>query len=361
MKIGIIDADLIGRKYHAFPNLCCMKLSSYWEAQGSKVELKTDYENLEKYDKVYIAKVFRDTPVPDEVLEIGNVEYGGTGFFYDKAPALPDEIEHIKPDYELYKRWLSEQPFSQYTKQRYYREYSIGYMTRGCNRGCSFCVNRRSQGSVRHSPLKEFVDEERSKICLLDDNFFACEDWKELLIELKQTCKAFQFKQGLDVRILDEEKAGLLFSSKYDGDYIFAYDDVTATPEIEEKLKLIRTYTHHNVKFYLLCGNDRRGRYDLGFWEQDIRDLFSRIMLLGEYRCVPYVMRYARYKQSPYARLYDVISRWANNPRFIKTVSLMEFVENEKNRHKSYKVDIERYVEENAENAMYIIERAWKR
>lgn len=31
MDIGIIDADLIGRTKHRFPNLACMKLSSYYK------------------------------------------------------------------------------------------------------------------------------------------------------------------------------------------------------------------------------------------------------------------------------------------------------------------------------------------
>ena len=360
MRIGIIDADLLGRKYHAFPNLVCMKLSSYWKSRNAEVVMKTDYEHLEEYDKVYIAKVFTDTAIPAEVLDRTNVEYGGTGFFYDQAVPLPYEIEHSQPDYEFYSRWLTEQPYTQYTKQKYYREYSIGYLTRGCCRHCSFCVNRASNKSQKHSPLKEFLEPTREKICLLDDNFLASSEWKELLIELKQTGKAFQFKQGLDARLLDEEKSGLLFSSKYDGDYIFSYDDARETAVIEEKLKLIRSYTHRSVKFYVLCGYDREGRYDLEFWKRDMKELFSRIMLLGENRCIPYVMRYARYKESPYKRLYDVISRWCNNPKFIKTVSLMEFVGNEKNRHKTYQADIERYVKENEENAMYVIERAWK-
>ena len=29
MNIAVIDADLIGRKRHRFPNLVCMKLSGY--------------------------------------------------------------------------------------------------------------------------------------------------------------------------------------------------------------------------------------------------------------------------------------------------------------------------------------------
>lgn len=38
-----------------------------------------------------------------------NVHIGGTGFFFDKAPNLPNEIEHHAPDYHLYDDWIAEQ------------------------------------------------------------------------------------------------------------------------------------------------------------------------------------------------------------------------------------------------------------
>ena len=44
MKIAIIDADLLGRQRHRFPNLACEKISGYWKEQGATVELKLDYE-----------------------------------------------------------------------------------------------------------------------------------------------------------------------------------------------------------------------------------------------------------------------------------------------------------------------------
>lgn len=98
IKIAIIDADLIGKSKHRFPNLVCMKLSGYWKKQKADVILKTDYNNLSIYNKVYISKVFTDTPIEDYILKLPNVEYGGTGFYYDKAPKLPEEIEHHMPD-----------------------------------------------------------------------------------------------------------------------------------------------------------------------------------------------------------------------------------------------------------------------
>lgn len=99
-KIAIIDADLIGRKKHRLPNLVCMKLSGYYKSNGYDVELKTNYDNLFDYNKLFISKVFTDTPIDSNILILPNVEYGGTGFFYDKAPRLPDEIEHSMPDYQ---------------------------------------------------------------------------------------------------------------------------------------------------------------------------------------------------------------------------------------------------------------------
>lgn len=107
MKIGIIDADIIGKKKHRFPNLASMKLSSYHKSNGDNVTLLTSYNNIENYDLVYVSKVFTDTPVDERTLSLPNVKYGGTGFFYDRAEPLPYEIEHTMPDYNLYDEWIN--------------------------------------------------------------------------------------------------------------------------------------------------------------------------------------------------------------------------------------------------------------
>ncbi len=109
MNIAIIDADLIGKKKHRFPNLACMKLSGYYKEQGNTITLKLDYDNLKNYDKVFISKVFTETPIDSQILQLNNVSYGGTGFYYDQAKPLPYEIEHHMPDYHLYDEWLGKQ------------------------------------------------------------------------------------------------------------------------------------------------------------------------------------------------------------------------------------------------------------
>ncbi|MFW5677881.1 MAG: hypothetical protein ACOCNL_16730, partial [Acetivibrio ethanolgignens] len=278
MKIAIIDADLIGRSRHRFPNLVCMKLSGFHKSAGDEVILKMDYDKIELFDKVYISKVFSDTPVPENVLAYSNVSYGGTGFYYDKAPRLPAEVEHHMPDYELYESWVEEQLAAggKRVEYKYYLDYSIGFLTRGCFRGCQFCVNKNYKQVHRHSPLSEFFNEGRKKLCFLDDNFFGCPDWKEMLQEVKETGRPFQFKQGLDERLLTDEKCELLFSGKYDGDYIFAFDNVSDTALIERKIELARKYTNAVMKFYCFTGFDRNDKWNADFWKQDIFDLFTR-------------------------------------------------------------------------------------
>lgn len=341
-KIAIIDADLIGRSKHRFPNLVCMKLSGYYKKIGYKVELKLDYKNLQSYDKVFISKVFTDTPIDKSILTFPNVRYGGTGFYYDKAPSLPMEIEHHMPDYHLYDEWVNKQ-LNEVNKKgklkykrddfKYYLDYSIGFMTRGCFRQCKFCVNKNYKKVFPHSSLDEFLDKSRKKICLLDDNFLGHSEWKEMLLKLQETGKSFQFKQGLDERLLTDEKCKILFESKYDGDYIFAFDNIEDYKVIEKKLQLIRKYTNKVLKFYVFCGFDRNDKWDNNFWKQDLWDLWKRIELLMKYQCLPYIMRFNRYEESPYRGTYINLAAWCNQPNAFKKKSYREFVDYQQSRH----------------------------
>lgn len=362
MKIAIIDADLIGRKNHRFPNLACEKISMYYKEKGAEVELKLDYEDLDQYDKVYISKVFTDTPVPQWLLngvdmnEVktnlpNKIHVGGTGFFFDKAPNLPDEIEHHMPDYHLYDEWIfselekakrkaieDKKKFneSKFLKQfKEYLEYSIGFITRGCFRKCPFCVNKKYDRVFVHSPLEEFFDKSRRKICLLDDNFLGCPNWKTLLQELINTGKPFKFKQGLDERLLTQEQANMLFSCKYDGDYTFAFDNISDYEIIHRKLKMIRNtkLNKNSIKFYVLVGFESTDHID-------IENCFKRIELLFMYQCLPYVMRYQNKNETPwqkskYRSLYVAIARWANQPNIVKKMSFRQFCEANQELHKS--------------------------
>jgi hypothetical protein len=356
MKIGIVDADLLNKNRNRFPNLACMKISGFYKEHGHEVELLTNYDLVSLYDRVFISKVFIDTVVPAEILELPNVEYGGTGFFYDKAPRLSEEIEHHFPDYDLYSKWIEDQvtdaknkwiangedaedfnekgfrkKFSSYT------DYSIGFTTRGCIRGCSFCVNQHYRMCSLHSPVSEFVDPNRPYIFLLDDNVLSCPQWKQIFEDLNVTGKRFRFHQGMDERLLTDEKCEVIFNSNWIGDFIFAFDNIKDRRIVIKKLNQIRKHTdRENIKFYCFCAynHDEPEHYNELFWAKDILDLFERIRILMLFHCLPYVMRYQDYRLSPHKGMYVTIARWCNQPSFFKKMSFREFC-HETERHGS--------------------------
>ena len=44
-----------------------------------------------------------------------------------------------------------------------------------------------------------------------------------------------------------------------------------------------------------------------------------------KYNCLPYIMRFNRYLESPYQGVYKTVAAWCNQPSFIKKKSLREF------------------------------------
>ena len=350
LKVGIVDADLIGREKHRFPNLACEKISGYHKDRGDEVHLLLDYLFPDDFDLIYISKVFTDTDVPPLPTDDPRIKIGGTGFFFDQAPNLPDEIEHHMPDYHLYDEWIdaelqrAEQEAIRngkvFNKKSFmvqfkeYTDYSIGFVTRGCFRKCKFCVNQKYSRVFAHSPLSEFYDPSRKKICLLDDNFLGYPGWRSILDEILSKNQPYKFKQGLDERLLTEEKCKLLFSSKYDGDFTFAFDNIEDYDDIHEKLKLIRKYSSaRSIKFYVLVGFKSTDA-------TDIKEAFDRIELLMKYQCVPYIMRYQNknhtpWKESKYSRLYIALARWCNQPSIFKKMSFRQFCEANQALHKT--------------------------
>lgn len=324
MKIGIIDADLLdnGTRH---PNLACEKISGFYKEQGHDVKLITDYQDIENYDDVFMSKVFDFTKVPIDVndkTKYPNLHIGGTGFFWKDSPDLPYEIEHHMPDYHLYDEFIGTEIARGIKPNRFddYVNYSIGFTTRGCFRKCEFCVNEKYDHVFRHAPVSEFLDKSRKYIYLWDDNVLGYPKWQEIFEELKDTGKAFQFRQGMDMRLMTEEKARVISSSKYHGDYIFAFDHIEERDIIEKKLKIWQRYSSKVAKLYVLCGYDSQD-------EVDIANTFERIKILMKYHCLPYIMRHERYLTSKYRGLYVTIARWCNQPNFLKKKSFREYCE----------------------------------
>jgi hypothetical protein len=328
-KIALIDADLLdhGTRH---PNLVIMKLSKYFKEKGNDVVLieriedliHDNYAGVHEFGAIYISKVFDFTQIDKELLNFPNVFHGGTGFYQNGGKDLPYEIEHHMPDYHVYDHFI-EQDIIHGNKASYWKDYldfSIGFATRGCFRKCEFCVNRKYDRCEFHSHIKEWLDPSRKKIYLWDDNIFAYSGWKTVFEELIEIGKPFQFRQGLDIRLLTDDKAKVLSTVKYYGDIIFAFDHLKDKALIEKKLKLWRNYTNKSTKLYVLAGFESQD-------ELEVESVFERISVIIKYGCLPYVMRHLDYLNSPYKGMFVQIARWCNQPQFLKKKSFREFCE----------------------------------
>ena len=297
MKIGLIDVD-----GHNYPNLALMKLSAWHKEQGDHVEW---YQPLFSghMDKVYMSKIFSFTPDYEYFVDADEIIKGGTGycietingeeiFHKDKDICLPYEIEHIYPDYSIY----SEQT----------EDCAYGYLTRGCPRNCSFChVSQKEQAySYKVADLSEFWRGQKH-IELLDPNLLACPDWKDLLQQLIDSKASVNFNQGLDIRMMTDEKAQMLSQIKIDQIH-FAYDRYEDRQLIEPKFLEFRKRSKihpHDLQVYVLCG-DREKRV--------LSEDLHRIYWLRENGYAPYIMLYDK-DNIPKGHELRKLQRWVNN------------------------------------------------
>lgn len=180
MTVGLIDVD-----GHNFPNLPLMKLAAYHRRNGDDVEMVFP---LKRYDRVYASKVFTFSPDIQYCPMTDDFRRGGTG--YGLESLLPDEVEHIMPDYSLYG----------ITNTAY------GFLSRGCPRRCPFCIVSAKEGhaSKKVCDLREWWDGQRN-IVLLDPNILACPDALDLLGQLAESKSEIDITQGLDIRLMADK------------------------------------------------------------------------------------------------------------------------------------------------------------
>lgn len=364
--IGLVDADLLdnGTRH---PNLVIMKLAGYCREHGFSYELLyKDDTDVEMYEHIYVSKVFTFTKLPSFLsgcqTKHSSVHFGGTGFYamvddmeeftklreldmkqLENDPILPGfNMRTQMPYYDVYHEFIELQ-LQKGRKKSYYKDYldySIGFYTRGCFRQCSFCVNKGTKKVEMYSDLKYWVDENRSSIYLWDDNILGAgnlvEDangkkiplWEKCLDDLMIVGKPFQFRQGLDMRLMTEKMAEKLSKCKYHGDFIFAFDHIKDKELIEKKLSIWRKYCRKETKFYVLVAYD-------GLDENDVENAFERIKILMSQGCLPYIMRYEAYKDSRFKTLYTQLARWCNQPNFLKKTSFRQYcVKNEEYHRK---------------------------
>ena len=288
MKIGLIDVDS-----HNFPNLALMKISAFEKQQGNDVEW---WNGFKHYDRVYKAKVFDSTYTDDLdfVIDADEIIKGGTG--YGLGDVLPDEIEHIYPDYDFYG----------------VTDTAYGFLTRGCPRHCPFCIVGDKEGLTSHkvADLSEFWHGQEH-VEIMDANLLACKDREELLWQLAKSRAIVNFNQGLDVRLLDKQTATILNKVRIKRIH-FAWDNYeqATRKKLETARELLRIHGSRVVVYVLTNFNTTI--------EQDL----ERIYAIREIGFDPYVMIYDK-PNAP----KEIIGwqRWCNNKFVYRSCDFEEY------------------------------------
>ncbi|OGD52559.1 hypothetical protein A3K80_09140 [Candidatus Bathyarchaeota archaeon RBG_13_38_9] len=279
MNIGLHDSDKT-----RFPNLALMKLSAYHKGLGDTVSF---FSSFERYDKIYSSKVFTFTS-QDPFLYGNSIEKGGTG--YDLISVLPDRIEHVCPDYSLYGI-----------------NYSMGFLTRGCIRNCSFCVVQKKEGAIReHADIEEFL--RHKSVILLDNNVLAHSHGLSQIQKIEKLGVKIDFNQGLDSRLIDMQIAKTISRLKWIRFIRTACDNKSQIPAVK---KAIENLAKCGVKPYrIFC-------YLL---VDDIDDAYERTEILRELGVDIFAQPYRdiesnkdpSYKQKEFAR-------WVNHKAIFKS------------------------------------------
>ena len=299
MRVGLISVDS-----HNFPNLPLMKLSAWHKQQGDSVEwyipIQHGFPNP-PLDRVYMSKVFSFTPDYWDFVNAKEVIKGGSGYcisledgkeVYHKEndSQLPYEVENIYPDYSLY---------PELTKDTAY-----GFMSRGCPRGCDFCHVEAKEGRIAYkvADLSEFWRGQKN-IVLLDPNITACKDWKELFQQLIDSGSWVDFSQGVDIRLMTDEKAEMIKLIKTKNIH-FAWDRYEDKEIVVPKFKMFKELTgwdKRKLTVYVLTNFDTTIDQDL-----------ERIYTLRDLGYHPYVMVYDKENTNPTDTVRR-LQRWVNN------------------------------------------------
>jgi hypothetical protein len=276
--------------YSKFPPIGLMKISSYEKGKGNTTELIRCREGLkqayEEPSRIYVTSLFTyawrpvheaikfyKTMYPEAEVILGGIYASllpkhALGSDCDKVhEGLFFPAEDLMPDYGLIPEWNA----------------SVLFTSRGCIRHCPFCaVPIMEPEYTCRNTIKNLLWPNHEKIILWDNNFLASKHWESILSELREANLIVDFNQGLDARLLNEDKAEEISKLKLSV-IRMAYDRVEQRDKLEEAIELLseKGVRKRNILVYTLYN-----------FRDTPDEFFERINDLLSWGVVAYPMRF---------------------------------------------------------------------
>ena len=259
-----------------YPPLGLMKISTYHKMRGDEVTFYRGERAAvrdQNWDIIYIATLFTFTWksalgtikfYQRNKTNVKDIRVGGV-----LASLLQGDVEAetgIRPHFGLWEeidRLPPDYSFADGTYEYYRNNASFAHMTRGCPNHCSFCaVSKLEPEYVDFIPLEHQLDPNKKDLILLDNNVLASKDFAQIINEIK-ACgfergamygaarRVVDFNQGVDARLLTEEKMELLSQLPIHPLRI-AFDHVKLERLYTEKVRLAHRYGLKHLSNYIL-------------------------------------------------------------------------------------------------------------
>lgn len=239
--------DICGR----IPNLALMKLSAYFKSRGYESVLCGETP-LREAKRHYASCVFYHARANQALGRLrsclgDDLVAGGSGI--DLTVDLPPDVDECFPDYSLYGA----------------PHYALGFLTRGCNARCPFCLVPEKEGNLNedYATFDDFVPAGQQNVKLLDANLLASRNASGLLEEMIRRDYRVNFSQTLDIRYLTDEVVSLLtqvqsVNSRFTRPmYYFSCNSLVQASLLREKQALLRRLGRGKVTVLVMFGFDK--------------------------------------------------------------------------------------------------------